>query len=51
MLELKSGKPTDTDIERKLWRDEHDAKTQLGVAQIELAKALKDKENEKKVYS
>jgi len=50
MLELKYGKPTDTDIERKLWRDEHDAKTQLGVAQIELAKALKDKENEKKVH-
>lgn len=45
-LELKYGKPTDTDIERKLWRDEHDSKTQLGMALLANAKALKEKKNE-----
>ena len=49
MLELKYGKATNTDIERKLWRDEHDAKTELGVALIESAKALKEKKNAKEV--
>ena len=42
-------KPTDTDIERKLWRDEHDAKTELGVALLANAKALKEKKNAKEV--
>jgi len=48
-LELKYGKATDTDIERKLWRDEHDAKTELGVALLANAKALKEKKNAKEV--
>ena len=43
-LELKYGKPTDTDIERKLWRDEHDSKTELGLAQITIAKELEKKD-------
>lgn len=39
-MELRFGTPPDLNIERKLWRDEHDSKTQIGAAQIAIAKAL-----------
>jgi hypothetical protein len=49
LLELKYGKPTDTDIEKKLWRDKHNAETELGMATLAIAKALKEKKNAKEV--
>jgi len=48
MLELKYGTPTDTNIERQLDRDKLNAETELGVAQIKLAREL-EKKNEKEV--
>lgn len=48
-LQLRYGKPIDPSIERQLDRDKLDAETELGVAQIELAKALKEKKNAKEV--
>ena len=48
-LELKYGKATDTDIEKKLWREKHDAETSLGMATLAIAKALKEKKNAKEV--
>jgi C-terminal processing protease CtpA/Prc len=43
-MEMKFGKPVDLNIERQLNKDEHDAKTEIGLATLEIAKALKDKE-------
>lgn len=43
-LQLRYGKPVDLNIERQLDKEEYDAKVELGVAQIKLARALEKKD-------
>lgn len=44
MLEMKYGKPINLNIERQLDRDEHNAKTELGLATLKIARHLDKQE-------